>query len=243
MGMHRRRRTITSDMFIGRRNVEGGGRQDTFHNTGFRGVVGVRGAISENWDYDASAQYSKGNFAGRTLNRFVLERSQRAIDVVTDPDPESPIFRYESVAALSSDGTDPNCVPYNIFDLSTPPTEDALALPAGADHLDRPDRPGDLQRHRHGRSRRHRAAEPVCGRKHPDGSRYRAPLGSGGVRARPAAADAGHRWPGRPRHPLERQRQGDGLLRRAAGPAGAGCPVRRSAEPGHGLSLLGLRGR
>ena len=30
-----------------------------FENNSFRGLAGVRGAISENWDYDASAQYSK----------------------------------------------------------------------------------------------------------------------------------------------------------------------------------------
>ncbi len=116
----------TVPMFIGRRNVEGGGRQDTFHNTGFRGVVGVRGAISENWDYDASAQYSKGNFAGRTLNRFVLERSQRAVDVIADPDAGSPTFG-QPVCRSVVNGTDPNCVPYNIFNLSTAPSEDALA--------------------------------------------------------------------------------------------------------------------
>ena len=52
--------TDTVDMLIGRRNVEGGGRQDTFHNTGFRGVVGVRGAISENWDYDAARSTRRG---------------------------------------------------------------------------------------------------------------------------------------------------------------------------------------
>jgi iron complex outermembrane recepter protein len=115
----------TVAMLIGRRNVEGGGRQDTFHNTGFRGVVGIRGAISENWDYDASAQYSKGNFSGRTLNRFVMERSQRAVDVILDPDPDSATFG-QPVCRSVVDQSDPNCVPYNIFDLNSPPTEGAL---------------------------------------------------------------------------------------------------------------------
>ena len=53
-----------SDVLIGRRNVEGGGRQDTFHNTGFRGVVGIRGAISENWDYDAERAVLEGEPRG-----------------------------------------------------------------------------------------------------------------------------------------------------------------------------------
>ena len=234
--------TATRPMYIGRRNVEGGGRQDTFHNTGFRGVVGIRGAISENWDYDASAQYSKGNFAGRTLNRFVLERSQRAIDVVIDPDPESATFG-QPVCRSVLDGSDPNCVPYNIFDLGSPPTQDALAYLQAPTHLDGPDRPGDLHRHRHGRPRRHRAAEPVRLREHPDG-----------VRRSSAARTAWSSCPtccsqtqliggqGGPITRPERQstRVTD-LLRRAAGSAGAGRAVRGSARAGHGLPLLGLR--
>ena len=45
-------------MYIGRRNVEGGGRQQSFANSSFRTVAGVRGAINEAWGYDVSAQYS-----------------------------------------------------------------------------------------------------------------------------------------------------------------------------------------
>ncbi len=198
--MHRRRRTplpCSSGAAMSRAVAA----PDTFHNTGFRGVVGLRGAISENWDYDASAQYSKGNFSGRTLNRFVLERSQRAIDAIIDPDPESATFG-QPVCRSFLDGSDPNCVPYNIFDLSSPPTEAALAYLQAPTISTGPDRPGDLHRHRHGRSR------AASGCRAP--SRARAPAlavgierrsGSGGVRARPAAADAGHRWPGRPHHP------------------------------------------
>ena len=40
-------------MYIGRRNVEGGGRQQAFANTSFRAVAGVRGSINEAWGYDA----------------------------------------------------------------------------------------------------------------------------------------------------------------------------------------------
>jgi outer membrane receptor protein involved in Fe transport len=135
----------TVPTFIGRRNVEGGGRQDTFHNTGFRGVVGLRGAISDNWDYDASAQYSKGNFSGRTLNRFVLLRSQRAVDAITDPRDGSVVCRSAinsfvdhdnnpDTPAVPTGGTldvaglgDANCVPYNIFDSNNPPSAASLA--------------------------------------------------------------------------------------------------------------------
>ena len=76
--------------YILRRNVEGGGRQDTFRTDSFRGVLGVRGAITENWSYDASAQFSKVKVDNFTLNRFVLPRFQRARRVdsgLADGDP------------------------------------------------------------------------------------------------------------------------------------------------------------
>ena len=44
----------TCPLYIGRRNVEGGGRQQEFHNTSFRGLIGSRGEIAEGWDYDVS---------------------------------------------------------------------------------------------------------------------------------------------------------------------------------------------
>ena len=64
--------------YILRRNVEGGGRQDTFSTDSFRGVLGVRGAITENWSYDAFAQFSKVKVDNFTLNRFVLPRFMNA---------------------------------------------------------------------------------------------------------------------------------------------------------------------
>ena len=69
-------------MYIGRRNVEGGGRQQSFANNSFRTVAGVRGAINEAWGYDASAQYSSSGVNTATLNYFVTNRLQRALDVV-----------------------------------------------------------------------------------------------------------------------------------------------------------------
>jgi iron complex outermembrane receptor protein len=98
--------------YIGRRNVEGGGRQDTFRTDSFRGVLGVRGAISENWSYDAAAQFSKVKVENFTLNRFHLTRFQNAMHTVTDPDTGAP------VCASVLDGSDGSCVPYNVFNPS-----------------------------------------------------------------------------------------------------------------------------
>ena len=104
-------------MYIGRRNVEGGGRQDTFRTDSFRSVLGVRGAITENWSYDAAAQFSKVKVENFTLNRFHLIRFQNAINVVTDPDSGQP------VCASVLDGSDTGCVPYNAFDINADKTE------------------------------------------------------------------------------------------------------------------------
>jgi iron complex outermembrane recepter protein len=94
-------------MYILRRNVEGGGRQQSFANSTFRMVAGVRGTINEGWDYDASASYSQGTGTTSTLNYFVIDRIGRALDVIDVGG--TPTCR--SVI----DGSDPNCVPWNPF--------------------------------------------------------------------------------------------------------------------------------
>ena len=94
-------------MYILRRNVEGGGRQQQFGNQGFRGVVGVRGAINDGWDYDVAAQYSSTRGKTITANYFVIDRLSRALDVIDVAG--TPTCR--SVI----DGSDPNCVPWNPF--------------------------------------------------------------------------------------------------------------------------------
>jgi len=94
-------------MYIGRRNVEGGGRQDDLNYTSYRGVVGVRGEIAPGWDYDIAAQYSRVALARTYMNDFSTTRLGRALDVVSVAG--TPTCR--SVV----NGTDPNCVPYDIF--------------------------------------------------------------------------------------------------------------------------------
>ncbi len=94
-------------MYIGRRNVEGGGRQQSFANNSFRAVAGVRGAINDGWGYDVSAQYSSVSSNTSTLNYFVVPRLARALNVVD----VGGVPTCQSVI----DGTDANCVPWNPF--------------------------------------------------------------------------------------------------------------------------------
>ena len=94
-------------LYIGRRNVEGGGRQDDLNYTSYRGVVGVRGEIAPGWDYDIAAQYSRVALARTYMNDFSTTRLGRALDVVSVAG--TPTCR--SVV----NGIDPTCVPYDIF--------------------------------------------------------------------------------------------------------------------------------
>ena len=101
----------SATLYVARRNVEGGGRQQAFENSSFRSLLGVRGAITDTWDYDVSVQYSKVKADQRTLNYFKVDRIQRSLNVVADPTTGAPVC----MSAL--DGTDPACVPYNIFQI------------------------------------------------------------------------------------------------------------------------------
>jgi iron complex outermembrane recepter protein len=104
-------------LYVGRRNVEGGGRQDDLNYTSYRGVLGVRGEIAPGWDYDIAAQYSRVALARTYMNDFSTTRLGRALDVVNVAG--TPTCR--SVV----NGTDLNCVPYDIF-ISTGVTQAAL---------------------------------------------------------------------------------------------------------------------
>ena len=108
------------DLYIGRRNVEGGGRESAFENSSFRALVGVRGAITENWDYDASAQYSKVKADQRTENYFHIQRLRNALNIVLDSE-------GNPVCASGDDG----CVPYNVFQIGgvTPEALNYLQVP------------------------------------------------------------------------------------------------------------------
>ncbi len=94
-------------LFIGRRNVEGGGRQDSLNHTSFRGVVGVRGEIASGWNYDVAAQFSRVRLARTFLNDFSVTRLGRALDVID----VGGVATCRSVVT----GVDANCVPYDVF--------------------------------------------------------------------------------------------------------------------------------
>jgi iron complex outermembrane receptor protein len=129
---------ITSvPLYIARRNVEGGGRQQRFENVSFRALLGIRGQISEAWDYDVSAQYSAliadqsaNNYFHKTrLTRSLEVRVDDRVDAQGNPVNAATFGTNQCQAFL--DGTDPNCVPWNPFVLGgvTPEALGYLQVP------------------------------------------------------------------------------------------------------------------
>ena len=104
--------TIRRVAYIARRNVEGGPRQDDLQHTEYRVVAGVRGDIDPVWSYDTYYQYGRTNFAETYLNDLSATRVARALNAVRDAN-------GNVVCRAAQDGTDPNCVPWDIFALNS----------------------------------------------------------------------------------------------------------------------------
>ncbi|WP_229490754.1 TonB-dependent receptor domain-containing protein [Pseudoduganella namucuonensis] len=100
--------TTTTEVSILRRNVEGGGRQSEYRNSSYRELFGVKGEVG-GWNYDIYGQSAKVIYSQSESNYFSSTRVQRALDVVN----------VNGVATCRSvvDGSDPACVPYNVYKL------------------------------------------------------------------------------------------------------------------------------
>ena len=82
-----------ASVLIGRRNVEGGGRDDDLEHTDYRIVAGIRGDLLRGLSYDAYYQFGTSRRAETYFNDFSVVRLQRAIDVVSDPTTGAPVCR------------------------------------------------------------------------------------------------------------------------------------------------------
>jgi outer membrane receptor protein involved in Fe transport len=91
---------------IGKRNIEGGPRINSINDNSFREIIGVKGEIG-NWSYDVFGQYARVSHQEMNKNYFSAQRIAKAFDVVN----------VNGVATCASkvNGTDPNCVPYNLY--------------------------------------------------------------------------------------------------------------------------------
>lgn len=120
--------TDAVNIVVGRRNIEGGGRQNEIGHQSFRAVLGLRGDISDAWSYDAYAQLGESQLTSTQTADFSITRLGRALDVAPDAN-GNPVCR----SALS--GADPACVPYNVWQLNGVTQEqiDYLQIPLKQD--------------------------------------------------------------------------------------------------------------
>jgi outer membrane receptor protein involved in Fe transport len=111
-------------LYIGRRNVEGGPRRNDLRYDSFRGVFGLRGDINDTWRYDMYYQYSEVTQQETYENDLDVRNIARSLDAVEDAD-------GNIVCQSVLDGTDPNCVPWNVFETGAVTQEmtDYLQLP------------------------------------------------------------------------------------------------------------------
>jgi outer membrane receptor protein involved in Fe transport len=97
----------TTTVSVGKRNTEGGPRNSSITDMSFREVLGVKGMIGE-WSYDVFGQFARVNHNDKSTGYFSSRLIGRALDVVADAN-GNPVCR----SALN--GSDPACVPYNLF--------------------------------------------------------------------------------------------------------------------------------
>ncbi|WP_240223529.1 TonB-dependent receptor domain-containing protein [Rheinheimera hassiensis] len=90
--------------YIGKRNIEGGGRQDILEHTSYRMVAGVEGDINDSWSYDVSFQY--GSTASNSVyqNDFYKPRIASAVGAIGAAPCEGacvpyPVFTYQGISA------------------------------------------------------------------------------------------------------------------------------------------------
>ena len=73
----------TNNLYIGRRNVEGGGRVQDIEHTDWHVVLGVKGKIVDGWDYDVSWQNSIVSLISQAQNYFSTAKIDNALNVST----------------------------------------------------------------------------------------------------------------------------------------------------------------
>ncbi len=96
--------TGVAQLNMGRRNIEGGPREDQYSHTTYRGVFGVRGELVPDWNYDASMTYGGTRLVDTHQNDTSSALMQNALLAVRDP-----------TGKIVCQGGQAGCVPWNIF--------------------------------------------------------------------------------------------------------------------------------
>jgi len=105
---------LSDPLWIGRRSIEGGPRQDDLEHEDFRVTLGAKGAIDDAWNYDVNYQYAIVDLSDTYYNDVSSSRINNALDVID--------VNGVPTCASVVNGTNPvnqailgNCVPWNIF--------------------------------------------------------------------------------------------------------------------------------
>ena len=101
--------TNNINLYVGRRAVENGPREDNYLSNSFRETLGVKGKWIEGLSYDLYGQVGINTMHDSQGNYINANSGTNALNVVTDPATGQPAC----VSALN--GTSPTCVPWNIF--------------------------------------------------------------------------------------------------------------------------------
>lgn len=89
---------------MGRRNIEGGPREDEYSHVTYRGVFGARGELVTDWNYDASYTYAGTRFTDYHQNDTSSARMQNALLAVKN-----------AAGQIVCRGLQSGCVPWNIW--------------------------------------------------------------------------------------------------------------------------------
>jgi outer membrane receptor protein involved in Fe transport len=98
-----------ANLFVLRRNVEGGPRRNDLRHKNLRLLGGLKGDLGRGVTYDVSYLDGRVRMVDVLTNDVSVARLNRALDVVTDPATGQPACR----SALT--GEDPACLPWDIF--------------------------------------------------------------------------------------------------------------------------------
>ena len=104
--------TGTTQMLLGRRNTEGGGRQDDIGHESYRMVFGVRGDINDVLSYDGYYLHGETKRNSTYLNDFSTRRTALALNAAPAPGGGAACAINVDATALNDD---PACVPWNVW--------------------------------------------------------------------------------------------------------------------------------
>jgi iron complex outermembrane receptor protein len=98
---------VFKDVLLGRRNIEGGPRISTYEHMNFRAVFGARGDLGDAWHYDAYTSYYYTSLWQNNSNYLAYSKIGKGLQVVN-------VGGVPTCISVVN-GSDPKCVPYNIF--------------------------------------------------------------------------------------------------------------------------------